>query len=115
MQITFESQDPIGSQIREIAEQRLRIVMRRAAFLVPRVKVRLSDLNGPRGGVDKQCRLELTPERGETIVVTATEKDWRHAFENALARSARALVRRWQRHRRVGRKNAAFDSVSTAL
>lgn len=103
MQIVFESPDPRATRLRDFAEQRLRFVLRRAAFLVPRVKIRLSDLNGPRGGVDKQCRIELMPERGTPIVVTSAGEDWRLAFENALTRGSRALVRSWQRRRRVGR------------
>ena len=120
MQFVFESRDPQAVQLRGVAEKRLRFVMRRAASLLPRVKVQLSDLNGPRGGIDKRCRLELTPERGEPIVVISTAKDWRLAFEDALARASRALVRGWQRQRSssrtsLGRKSAAFDPDTAVI
>lgn len=114
MQFVFESQDPQALHLREVAEQRLRFVMRRAVSLLPRAKVQLSELNGPRGGIDKRCRLELTPERGGPIVVISTAQDWRRAFEDALARGSRALVRSWQRRRNVGRRNAAFDTGTTS-
>jgi len=114
MQFVFESQDPQARGLRQLAEQRLRFVMRRAVSLLPRAKVQMSDLNGPRGGIDKRCRLELTPERGGPIVVISTAQDWRRALEDALARGSRALVRRWQRNRHVGRKNAAFDADTAA-
>lgn len=110
MQFVFESRDPQALRLREVAEQRLRFVMRRAVALLPRVKVQLSDLNGPRGGIDKRCRLEFTPERGGPIVVISTAQDWRRAFEDALARGSHALVRSWQRRRNVRRRNADFDT-----
>jgi hypothetical protein len=53
MQVLFESRDPQGAQLREVAVRRVRFVMRRLTWLVPRAKVHLSDVNGPRGGVDK--------------------------------------------------------------
>lgn len=119
MQIVFESHDPGGTQLRNIAEQRLRFVMRRAAFLVPRARIRLSDLNGPRGDIDKRCQLELKLERGDPIIVFATAKDCRHAFELVLARAARTLARSWQKSRRFGRtsavrRTAAFDEPTAA-
>ena len=52
MQVLFESRDPAGAQLRGVAEHRVRFVMRRLTWLVPRAKVQLSDVNGPRGGVD---------------------------------------------------------------
>ena len=120
MQFVFESCDPRFARLRDVTEQRLRFVMRRAAFLVQRAKVRLTDLNGPRGGIDKRCRLELTPERGAPIVVVVTAQDWRHAFEDALARGSRALIRNWQKNRRVdrtsaARKTAGFGTAATAV
>lgn len=56
MHVLFESRDPEGAQLRELAVRRVRFVMRRLAWLVPRAKVQLTDVNGPRGGVDKRCQ-----------------------------------------------------------
>ena len=99
MQVLFESRDPQGAQWREVAVRRLRFVLRRLTWLVPRARVRLSDVNGPRGGVDKQCRVELRTDSAGTVVVTAVARDWQAALDTALARSARTLVRVWRRGR----------------
>jgi ribosome-associated translation inhibitor RaiA len=105
MQVLFESRDPQGAQLREVAVRRLRFVMRRLTWLVPRARVQLSDVNGPRGGVDKRCQVELKTATAGTVVITAMASDWNAALETALARAARALVRVWRR----GRQQARFD------
>ena len=50
MQVHFESRDPDAARWRRLAERRLRFVTRRLQWLVPSARIRLSDLNGPRGG-----------------------------------------------------------------
>ena len=99
MQVIFESRDPQGAELREQAVTRLKFVMRRLSSRVPRAKLLLSDINGPRGGVDKRCQLELNTEGSGTVVITAVARDWRSAIDSALARAARVVQRTWQRSR----------------
>ncbi len=99
MKVLFESRDPDAARLRDVAVGRVRFVMRRLAWLVPRAEVRLTDVNGPRGGVDKRCQVELRTKRSGTVRVTALARDWRAAMEEALLRAARVLVRNLQRAR----------------
>ena len=113
MQVLFESRDPQGAQLRELAEQRVKFVMRRLTWLVPRAKVQLSDINGPRGGVDKRCQVELKTDSAGTLVITSMARDFRSALDSALTRAARALVRIWRRgrgHERSRHRAIGFDS-----
>ncbi len=55
MQVLFESRNPQSAQLRDLALERVSFVMRRLTWLVARAKVKFSDINGPRGGVDKGC------------------------------------------------------------
>jgi hypothetical protein len=111
MQVIFESRDPEGAMMRETAIRRLRFVMRRLSWLVPRATVHLSDVNGPRGGVDKRCQLELKTETAGVVVVTSIARDWHGALNTALARAARALMHQW---RRTGTQRAGTRSKGTA-
>lgn len=104
MQVLFESRDPEGAQLRDLAVTRLQFVLRRLRSLVPRARVRLSDVNGPRGGVDKRCQVELSTDRAGTVVITSVARDWRTALDNALGRAARVLARSWQRDRAPQRR-----------
>ena len=99
MQVIFESRDPEAAGLRHLAVTRLQFVLRRIQWLVPRATVRLSDVNGPRGGVDKRCQVELDTDGNGKVVITSVARDWRSAIDNALARAARVLLRLWQRGR----------------
>ena len=112
MQVLFESRDPDGARLRGLAVRRLRFVMRRLTWLVPRVHVYLADVNGPRGGVDKRCRLELKTTNAGTVVITAMARDWHVALDNALARAARVLVRSWRRAQRQPRAGAMKPALA---
>lgn len=112
MQVIFQSRDPEGSELRNLAVQRVRFVLRRLSWLVPRAKVQLDDINGPHGGVDKRCQLEFKTSTLGTVVVTAIARNWGDALNSALARAARTLVRGWQRNRahpRLQQRAAGFD------
>jgi hypothetical protein len=105
MQVLFESRDPRGAEYRDLAVRRVRFAVRRLTWLVPRAKVQLSDVNGPRGGVDKRCRVELRTDGAGTVVITSIARDWRSALESAVARASTALVRMWRRGHSTHRTN----------
>ena len=110
MQVIFESRDPLAAPLRELAVDRLKFVMRRLGKFVARARLRLSDVNGPRGGVDKRCQVELKTDAGGTVVITASSTDWRTAIDDALARAAQVMQRQLQR----GRPTRMARSAKTA-
>ncbi len=104
MQIIFESRDPQGAKLRDLAERRIRFAIRRLSWLVPRAKVRLTDVNGPRGGIDKHCQIQLETATFGKVVISSVARDWTVAFENGLARASRLLIRSLRRNRETQRK-----------
>ncbi|MBL0124265.1 MAG: HPF/RaiA family ribosome-associated protein [Betaproteobacteria bacterium] len=99
MEVVFESRHHDGAKIREFAVSRVQFVMRRLSWLVPRAKVRLSDVNGPRGGVDKCCHLELKTDSVGTVTIVLKASDCHSALQASLARATRLLLRNCQRRR----------------
>jgi ribosome-associated translation inhibitor RaiA len=97
MQVLFKSRHPQATELRDLTERRVRFVLRRLGWLVPRAEVQMSDVNGPRGGIDKRCQVELRTDGAGSVVVTSVAGDWRTALDNALARAARFLMRMWRR------------------
>lgn len=80
-------------------ERRLRFALGRFGARVARVAVTLTDLNGPRGGVDKQCRIVafLVP-KGE-VVVEVRDADIFIAVDRAADRLGRVMARELERLR----------------
>lgn len=97
MQVQIEMRDSRSSEFRELAESRVRFVMRRMAWMVSRAQVQLSDQNGPRGGIDKRCQVMLKTDRNGVLVIRSTASDWRSALDSALERASRLLLRMWRR------------------
>jgi len=115
MQIIFESRDADGSQMREVSVERVRFMLRRLSALVPRAKVQFSDVNGPRGGVDKRCQVELSTEAAGTVVIASLARDWRTALDRSLRRATRVLTRSLHRNNKPVRGRTArlaLDSQS---
>ena len=99
MQVIFESSDPQASRLRTLTERRVRQALKRLAWLTPRVRIHLSDINGPRGGIDKRCQIELLTDGRKPVVVTSLARDWLSALQSALTRASRSLLHNWQRSR----------------
>jgi ribosome hibernation promoting factor len=74
-------------------ERRLQFALGRFGARVTRVAVTLTDLNGPRGGIDKQCRIiaSLAP-KGE-VVVEVRDADIFIAIDRAADRLGRVMGR----------------------
>ena len=107
MQVIVESPEPQAAEMRAFAERRVRFSMRRLSWLVPRVKVVLSDVNGPRGGIDKRCQVQLLANGSQDVVVTSVARDWRSALQSALGRAVRSLLHNWQRTHKLPRLKPA--------
>lgn len=107
MQIIFESRDSEGAQMRDISLERVRFALRRLTSSVPRAKVQFSDVNGPRGGVDKRCQVELKIDSAGTVVIASLARDWRTALDRSLSRATRILTRSLQRAQKPVRDRSA--------
>lgn len=103
MQVLFKSRHPHATDLRDLTERRVRFVLRRLGSRVPRAEVHMSDVNGPRGGIDKRCQVELRTDGAGSVVVAAVASNWRTALDNALARAARFLLRLWRKGSDAGR------------
>ena len=111
MQVLFKSRHPQATELRDLTERRVRFVLRRLSWLVPRADVHLSDMKGPRGGVNKRCQVELKTDSAGSVVVASAANDWRTALDNALARAAPFLLRLWRRGSDSHRMRQRFISL----
>lgn len=85
--------------LRDHVASRLAFALNHGRDIVARVVVRLSDVNGPRGGVDKCCGIEVRLKGASTLVVEDTQADLYVAIDRASERIGRTLDRRLARQR----------------
>ncbi len=100
MHIVVDSASHDTLTLREQAPARLRFALRRFARVIDSVRVRLTDVNGPRQGEDKQCLLQLRLQPGGTVVVITRADEWAQALNRALQTAVRLTVGQMRRVRR---------------
>jgi CBS domain-containing protein len=74
---------------------------------IERVSVRLDDVNGPRGGVDKSCRIKMVLSGLPSIFVEKRAPTVGGAFDSALAEAERAVRKSLDRRRTKATRRAA--------
>ena len=79
-------------------QNRLGFTFSHASSRVRRVFVRLSDLNGPRGGIDKRCLVEVRLDGLPAVVVEDVQSDMYTAIYRAIGRASRTVMRRLSQH-----------------
>ena len=86
-------------------ERRLHFSLGRFGGRVGRVRVRITDVNGPRGGPDKSCHIsaELLPS-GMTLLQQATDANLYAAIGRATEGIGRSFARALGRNRERKRK-----------
>lgn len=100
MEIEIRTQGTdLAEAIRRYAGRRIRFALGRFAPRVGRVVVRISDINGIRGGVDQCCHITAElPAKGQ-VVVEQVDADLFTAIDRASERIGEALRREIQRTR----------------
>lgn len=104
----------LTDRLREHTERRLRFALGWADDRLRQVSICLSDENGPRGGEDKRCRIQIAFPGAPNVVIDDTEADLYVAIDRAADRAGRSVAHRLERQRdgRQGSLPAAADSVA---
>ncbi len=87
----------LAGSLQSYVERRLRYALRRLGNRLGRVKVWVSDINGPRGGPDKHCRVSLELNPIGTLTAEGTHPDLYVSISGAVKRLGRLLDRRLDR------------------
>lgn len=87
----------VDDELRGHITARLGRQLGRRALVVERCRVRLLDVNGPRGGRDKVCHLTIVLAGSPDVFVEERAETERVAFDRAAKRAVRAAIRTLER------------------
>ncbi len=85
----------VSEQTRDYLDRRLNFALDRFKDSIGDISVTLADINGPRGGVDKKCRIRiiLVGDR-KPIIAESLQDSLRPAIDLAADSASRAVARR---------------------
>ena len=89
----------LTDDIHELVRRRAQFAFGRYSDRVNHVLVTISDVNGPRGGVDQRCQVRVSGRPSWHVVVRDDDADLRVAIGRALNRAGRVVARRIERTR----------------
>lgn len=108
MRVTIVSRDHrLQRPEEEWIRRRLEFALGRFGARIRAAKVRLKDLNGPRGGLDQACGLDVQLVSGELLTVESVQECMEAAASAAFDRMARRLREEFNRRRDVARGTPA--------
>ena len=97
--------------LRQHTERRLQFAIDWASDEVTTVKVRFSDINGPRGGNDKCCTIQIPIAGQRDVFIKDTEADLYVAIDRAADRVERTLSRKLERVREVDHRHLVVEDL----
>ena len=106
----FRLTDALENHIR----RRLDYAMSPRLDQIQQIRVRLSDINGPRGGADKCCQLQIVLPHLQDVIVNDTRVDMYAAISRAIERAGRTVSRRLSRQRARSQKPARNARVEAS-
>jgi len=87
--------------LRDHVVRRLRFALDRTYQSINGVIVRITDENGPKGGIDKQCRIQLRIPGLPPVVVSGKAASVIEAVDVTAHRAAQVIFRHLERSRRI--------------
>ncbi|MDJ0880060.1 MAG: HPF/RaiA family ribosome-associated protein [Gammaproteobacteria bacterium] len=114
MQIDIQSRSfSLTQALQRYVKKKIQSHLDRRADHIMRVNVRLSDINGPHGGVDKRCVVHLVLPQQADIVIGETQSNLYSAINACCVRARSVLSRKLSRHKR--QKISLYNSLSENL
>jgi ribosomal subunit interface protein len=100
MEVEIRSQKHhVDEETETLVERRMNFALEQFNSWITHVQVHLEDVNGPRKGVDKQCRILVNIKGGKTIKVEDMDVDMIAAVNRAADRVGQVVSREIDRRR----------------
>lgn len=111
--ITFRSIESSDEAI-EYIKHRFSFAFARTEHEIDEAKVTVSDINGPKGGLDMQCQIVVTANGLRPLVVSERREDLRQAIDRCLYRASQSLSRKLKRRQALLKKTRPTEMHSAS-
>ena len=88
---------PLTASLRDPTERRLRFALTRNGDRIRRVFVRFGDMNGPRGGADKFCKIQVVLAHAPPVLIEDAGADLYAVIDRAAERAGRNVAKHIER------------------
>lgn len=105
----------VDETARTQVERRLLFRLDRFSSRIDGIKVRITDINGPRGGVDTVCRIDIRLRPTGNVFVEDVDADVFAAVDRASDRAARQTARAIKRMQRFERRSVGKKELAMAM
>jgi putative sigma-54 modulation protein len=89
----------VGDQLHEQVERQMNFALGQFKTWISGVSVQLEDVNGPKGGVDKRCRVLVSMKGGKTLKIEDLDADITTAVNRAADRVGQVVSREVDKRR----------------
>lgn len=105
----------IDSSMHSYILHRLRLALDRTLSKIGAITVRLSDDNGPKGGVDKSVQVKLVVPGHDSVIIHERGSDLRSVVDRAIHRAAQTVQRVNAKRQKVARKVASRKVIANEM
>jgi putative sigma-54 modulation protein len=100
MQVDIQARNfTLTNAIRSYVQRRLSFALNSRDMHIQRIMVRLSDINGPKGGEDKCCHIQVVLPKMADVVIKDIGSDLYAAIDKAVDRASINVNRRLSKQR----------------
>ncbi|KKM61933.1 hypothetical protein LCGC14_1526760 [marine sediment metagenome] len=115
MQIDIQARSfKLTRSLRKYAEGKLKASLSSCQDRLRRVVIRLSDINGPRGGADKLCHIQVVLPGMPDVIIEDTENDMYAAINKATDRANTVVNRKLSKKKLQARHSQPLRRHLTA-
>lgn len=116
MNIDIRNPDNVIEQgERKGIKRKVRRVFNTCAERVAELSITLTDINGLKGGVDKQCTVVIQAEHGNPVVVSETHTSVGGAIHNCLHRARESLKKQLKRKNTSRRRRHSLHQLALII
>ncbi len=92
-------------------QRKLKFALSRMESHITAISVCLSDVNGPKGGLDALCQLQVSIANMEDIVIKDRQTDLYCAIDRAMQRASRTVARKVARQQKLQKHPTKVETI----